>query len=217
MTTPGKIVLNSTGKRGLLANGKVAIFNADGECPECCVEECGYCSDGTTPKTLALTFTGVLPNAGCCFGTFMGAYTLNAHYKWLEAPTGFEEAVLQQNEGALCQYDAVLPATAGEVAYYGTAEDCANDENRVGTLTASYFYYNGQFGGGADFLLEVWCVFVDKDEVELRSSIFYIVKDLPNDESTKILCMTEWDGDNGFADECDALMYEGSINVIPSR
>jgi hypothetical protein len=36
MATRGKTVVREGGKRGLLAGGKGAVFNADDDCPECC-------------------------------------------------------------------------------------------------------------------------------------------------------------------------------------
>lgn len=40
MATAGKTVVRKGGKRGLLAGGKGAVFNADAECPECCCPPC---------------------------------------------------------------------------------------------------------------------------------------------------------------------------------
>lgn len=63
MATPGKIVVTSSGKRGVRSTGKVAIFNSHGGCPECCGEGgCGFC-DGETPDELEVIFSGV---TGCC-------------------------------------------------------------------------------------------------------------------------------------------------------
>lgn len=38
MATPGDAVLRDDGKRGLLEDGRVALFNEQGQCPSCCVE-----------------------------------------------------------------------------------------------------------------------------------------------------------------------------------
>ncbi len=48
MSTPGQGLIRPSGKRGVLANGKSALFNGDGECVECCEEGeiCGACVDG---------------------------------------------------------------------------------------------------------------------------------------------------------------------------
>lgn len=42
MATAGNIVLTGKGKRGLRSNGKAAVFNSRGGCPECCFP-CPYC------------------------------------------------------------------------------------------------------------------------------------------------------------------------------
>ena len=46
MATDGKVVLTDSGKRGLLSSGKVAIFDDNDECAECC-EDCSTdpCTD----------------------------------------------------------------------------------------------------------------------------------------------------------------------------
>ena len=58
MSTSGKAVVRASGKRGVLTGGKAAVFNADGDCPECCGELCEFC-DGATPKTFEVVFSGV--------------------------------------------------------------------------------------------------------------------------------------------------------------
>jgi len=62
MGTPGKAMIRTDGKRGLLSNGKVAVFDANGNCPECCEEGCEFCS-GTTPETFEVVFSDI---DGCC-------------------------------------------------------------------------------------------------------------------------------------------------------
>jgi hypothetical protein len=42
MATPGKSVMTDSGKRGVRAGGKAAVFNAAGKCPECC-PACPFC------------------------------------------------------------------------------------------------------------------------------------------------------------------------------
>ncbi len=44
MVTPGQGIILPSGMRGVLANGKSALFNGDGECPECCEEEPPPCT-----------------------------------------------------------------------------------------------------------------------------------------------------------------------------
>jgi len=46
MATAGKIVTLDNGKRGTLSSGKIALFNDDGECRDCCCDPC-------TPHVLA--------------------------------------------------------------------------------------------------------------------------------------------------------------------
>jgi hypothetical protein len=60
MATPGKVVLMADGKRGLLPNGKVALFDADGNCANCCEEpcQCEFC-EAPAPCVLRLTITGL--------------------------------------------------------------------------------------------------------------------------------------------------------------
>jgi hypothetical protein len=38
MPTAGRVVVRESGKRGLLPSGRVAVFNAEGKCPTCCIE-----------------------------------------------------------------------------------------------------------------------------------------------------------------------------------
>jgi len=47
MSTSGKAVVRASGKRGVLTGGKAAVFNADGDCPECC-PECPFCKKAGT-------------------------------------------------------------------------------------------------------------------------------------------------------------------------
>jgi len=53
----GRTVLRVGGKRGLLAGGKSALFNADGDCPVCCFDGlemdgyCPFCEDGGWGET----------------------------------------------------------------------------------------------------------------------------------------------------------------------
>lgn len=44
MATAGKTVVRPGGKRGVLASGKAAVFDSEGQCPACC---CGF-EEGTT-------------------------------------------------------------------------------------------------------------------------------------------------------------------------
>lgn len=44
MATAGKTIILPSGKRGVLASGKAAVFNGDGLCPECC-EGCEQFAD----------------------------------------------------------------------------------------------------------------------------------------------------------------------------
>jgi len=244
MATAGKGVVIDTGKRGVLASGKAAVFNADGDCPECC-GTCDYCKENTTPQTLNVTFTDVLPSAGCCLG-MLQEYDWGAKwpgvespvaYKWVEAPTGFEEMELMQQEGSPCQYDAVALPTTGKIACYKKGywrdevwidyEDCENDEYRLGTLDVAFFYAYAQIGGGDDALVKLWCAFITPDNEERlmlevvfgnAKEMFNAVTDLPNDEEVpnKILCLTEWDEDNVYAaDDCTGLAYGGAVNVVP--
>ena len=45
MGTPGARVVLANGKFAVLANGKFAVYNAAGECPECCGGATGNCTD----------------------------------------------------------------------------------------------------------------------------------------------------------------------------
>jgi len=38
MAEPGKAVVLESGKIGLLDSGGPSVFNADGQCPSCCIE-----------------------------------------------------------------------------------------------------------------------------------------------------------------------------------
>ena len=57
MPTAGKGVLLASGKRGLLAGGKAALFGAAGTCAACC-EEPGACDCLYTDFAYAATFDG---------------------------------------------------------------------------------------------------------------------------------------------------------------
>jgi hypothetical protein len=63
MATPGMSVTLESGKRGVLASGKAAVFNADGECPACCPQGCNF--DGTTFRFI--TWGG----SACMFGVYI--------------------------------------------------------------------------------------------------------------------------------------------------
>jgi len=65
MGTPGRVMIRADGKRGVLASGKAAVFNAGGECAECCLEPgdaCGFC-EGVTPLTFEVVLSSITP---CC-------------------------------------------------------------------------------------------------------------------------------------------------------
>ena len=48
MGTPGALVVKANGKFAVLANGKFAVYNAAGECPECCGGASTSCTDWGT-------------------------------------------------------------------------------------------------------------------------------------------------------------------------
>lgn len=64
MSTAGKGVVTSTGKRGVGSGGKAVVFDGGGECSDCCV----VCKD-----TLTLTASNI--NASACAGCYTGFAT----------------------------------------------------------------------------------------------------------------------------------------------
>ena len=56
MSNPGYQVLTASGKRGLLADGKRALFDATGDCPECCSTP--HCSVPVPGLAESVPFTG---------------------------------------------------------------------------------------------------------------------------------------------------------------
>jgi len=70
MARNGKIVITDSGKRGVRTTGKTAVFNTNGECAECCEEQCNMCQAGQTPDILELVLTSM---SFCChFGDVYG-------------------------------------------------------------------------------------------------------------------------------------------------
>jgi hypothetical protein len=55
--TPGKIVVRAGGKRGILSGGKVAVFDGDGDCLECCGGEAGAWYGSITAELYYYTFS----------------------------------------------------------------------------------------------------------------------------------------------------------------
>jgi hypothetical protein len=66
MATAGKRVMLPSGKRGVLSSGKRAIFDASGNCAECC-EEC--------PAEITLTLSGI--DAALCCPPVIANYLLD--------------------------------------------------------------------------------------------------------------------------------------------
>jgi hypothetical protein len=51
----GKMVLHGDGKIGVLSSGAVAVYDADGNCPECCFDPCSeFDGLGLCPVTVSL-------------------------------------------------------------------------------------------------------------------------------------------------------------------
>ena len=71
MSTAGKGVLTSSGKRAVGSGGKAMVFDADGECAECCGEPSVPCTDcdpggtGTAPSDAVVAAITADPSADC--------------------------------------------------------------------------------------------------------------------------------------------------------
>jgi hypothetical protein len=222
MATPGKIVVTANGKRGVLTIGKVAVFNADGDCPECCgVEPCPSCKVDTTPEIITFTFTGVQPASGCSLAQYIGYDGGQYFTKWVEAPAGLSEAVAEQEKGAPCQYSVVVPATAGQIALYDSDTDCASDINRVATATLQSFVVTTQFNPWVQVIVTLVFDLFIRHIYWGDSPLYWIATaphDLPSDEGYT-LCLTEWDEDSvSLIDNwLYSCAYGGSVKAVPSR
>ena len=156
MVRNGKIVVTDSGKRGVRTTGKTATFNTNGECPECCEQECEDCKAETTPNRVVVTITGVLPKSGCS-GAYFSYNSVMYFGRWLEAPAGLSEVTLYQDSGNPCVYLGVVAASAGLIGLYPDW-NCDN-EDLVASGSVTHFVVRLWYAGGGDARLDVWLVF----------------------------------------------------------
>lgn len=77
--TPGKAVARASGKRGVLADGKAAVFNSAGACPACCGAPAPCLCDPLPDLVVTvsgLTVCSNLPSAGDIAAVVNGTVTL---------------------------------------------------------------------------------------------------------------------------------------------
>ena len=124
MGTPGRVMIRADGKRGLLANGKAAVFSADGDCPECC--GCPWCS-GPTPETVTAILSSIVECP--CAEWWKRKVTECASI----GPNGtFDLSNIGTSSRCIYEYTT---ACDGEVSIYPDG-DCSEDPESVKTIVS---------------------------------------------------------------------------------
>jgi len=218
MATPGKIVAVDGGKRGVLAGGKAAAFDADGQCAACCLSECPYCIDGISPAHLYFTFADIAQCEGPCFRALIDE-SYYAWCRWDGDPPATPGGTYASNAGGGCTYQATAAVSGTLKLYsdnaYGLA-DCVGDAEPYATRSIQFLLINGYFDG---IYRRVYAYFYGSGGgpgEQARVGIFYydeIPSPYPYD------CFENWGGGNEGA-ACGASSgpaYEGgTVSVSAS-
>ena len=224
----------------IIAGGKMQIRTGMVDTCDCCVVACENCQSGATPRILTATFSGVTPWPTCTrnwfehdFGDGGGGSEIHPA-KWVENPSGLTVAVLKQQSNEYpCNYEAIVPATAGRLAVYTSdpwtpcPDDCADEGMRCGTsVLQNFLIYCQNYGQSASTLVEVYMQFDIPPAFPLsQASMVWFTKygiTIPADPNPPYapLCMEAWDEDSsiGVPAGCDGYLgYGGNISVVPGR
>jgi len=144
MGTPGRVMIRADGKRGLLANGKAAVFNADGDCPECCGEPCEFCS-GATPKRITVVISG---SSYCQCSEIYGGRSR----KILTYPSLPPDDTYHCVRWASCVWGR-FDVCSGSYVYYDTTDCSGGMSGNVGDIAYRWIQFEAVSGG---FNLSVW-------------------------------------------------------------
>ena len=139
MGTPGAFVVLSDGSFALAADGSFLVFDAAGNCPECCgggghcVTGCGCCScaGGGYPNVLATADGIILP----------GCVTVGpTSYTWVTPPDLSPIVMAVASGGLTCQWSYGPESQNSELHRFATP-DCSGDPTAVFLFTSILWSY----------------------------------------------------------------------------
>lgn len=150
MPDAGQVVLTSDGSRALDANGNVRLYNAAGECDDCCWEvdigaACAQCNTSTSPAYITMGFSGLTAcSGGACPDPCTEAAISALHSNPFAVP---------QDPGSACEYTMDYDVGCSDAGYdYGVRitgwlRAVYNDVRINATLLRDGYPRDGLFNG----------------------------------------------------------------------